>query len=101
MWSQGSGAVMAWFWVACGGALGSMARYTVSGWVQTATGSLFPFGPLAVNVAGSLIIGFVLGLGAGRFLISTEWRLFLATGFCGGFTTFSTFSYETLALIED
>ena len=92
---------MAWFWVACGGALGSVARYALSGWVQNATGSLFPFGTLAVNIAGSLIIGFVLGLGAGRFLLAPEWRLFLATGFCGGFTTFSTFSYETLALIED
>jgi CrcB protein len=91
----------AWAWVALGGALGAVARYGVSGWVQHATGAFFPYGTLAVNVAGSLILGFVLGLGAGRYLIAPEWRLFLATGFCGGFTTFSTFSYETLALIED
>ena len=63
---------MLWLYVALGGALGSVARYALSGWVQNATGSLFPFGTLAVNIAGSLIIGFVLGLGAGRFLMSTE-----------------------------
>lgn len=92
---------MAWFYVGLGGALGAISRYWLSGWVQNAAGGFFPFGTLAVNIAGSLIIGFVLGLGAGRFLIAPEWRLLLTTGFCGGFTTFSTFSYETLALIED
>jgi CrcB protein len=63
---------MLWVYVGVGGALGAVARYVISGWAQDATGAFRPFGTLAVNVAGSLIIGFVLGLGAGRFLISTE-----------------------------
>jgi CrcB protein len=87
--------------VLLGGALGSVLRYLVSGWVQAWSGGLFPLGTLTVNIGGSFVIGLALGLGAGRFLVSPEWRLFLTTGFCGGFTTFSTFSYETLALIED
>jgi CrcB protein len=94
-------AMAAWIPVALGGALGAVARYGLSGWVQNASGSLFPFGTLAVNIGGSLVIGFVVGLGAERLLVPPAWRLFLTTGFCGGFTTFSTFSYETLALIED
>ena len=87
--------------VAVGGALGCVLRYLVSGWLQGWTGGFFPVGTLAVNVAGSFVIGLVLGMGTGRFLLSPEWRLFLTTGFCGGLTTFSTFSYETLAFVED
>jgi len=87
--------------VVVGGALGSVLRYLVSGWVQAWSGGLFPAGTLAVNIAGSFVIGLVLGMGAGRFLLPPEWRLFLTTGLCGGLTTFSTFSFETLALLED
>jgi len=87
--------------VALGGALGCVLRYAASGWVQAQTGGPFPFGTLAVNVAGSFVIGAALGLGSWRFNISPEWRVFLTSGLCGGLTTFSTFSYETLVLIED
>ena len=87
--------------VALGGGLGALARYGVSGWVQAASGGVFPLGTLAVNVGGSFIIGVVLQMGTGRFVMTPETRLLLTTGFCGGFTTFSTFSAETLALMQD
>ena len=92
---------MTYLAVALGGALGAVARYGVSGWVHGATGALFPVGTLLVNVIGSFIIGLVLQASTDRFLISPEMRLFLTTGLCGGLTTFSTFSFETLRLLED
>lgn len=92
---------MAYLAVALGGAVGAVARYGLSGWVQHLSGSLFPLGTLAVNVLGSFIIGLLLQMTTGRFVWSLETRLLLTTGFCGSLTTFSTFSYETLALLED
>ena len=92
---------MVYLAVALGGALGAMARYGISGWVQTATGSMFPMGTLVVNVVGSFVIGIVLQATTEKFSASPEVRLFLTTGFCGGLTTFSTFSFETLRLMED
>ena len=92
---------MAYLAVALGGALGAVARYGLSGWVQHFSGGIFPYGTLAVNVLGSFIIGLVLQMTTGRFVWSLEARLLLTAGFCGGLTTFSTFSYETLALLED
>ena len=91
---------IAYLWVALGGALGSMSRYAVSGWVAERFPS-FPWGTLTVNVVGALIIGFFLTLAQERSLISPQLRIFFATGFLGGFTTFSTFSWETMALFRD
>ena len=89
------------FLVGLGGLLGSVARYAVAiafaG--QFATG--FPFATLAVNIAGCFLIGVIFALGDRGNILSPEWRIFLTTGFCGGFTTFSTFSYESLRLLED
>ena len=87
--------------VALGGAVGAVARYGISGWVHSATGMTFPVGTLAVNVAGSFVIGLIFQLAGDRFIFSLEARLLLTTGFCGSLTTFSTFSYETLALLQD
>ena len=87
--------------VAMGGALGAVSRYWLSGWVQGWSGSFFPYGTLAVNVAGSLVLGLLLQITAERSLLPPEWRLFAATGFCGSLTTFSTFSLETLSLLRD
>ena len=95
------GNMMTYLAVALGGALGAMARYGISGWVHGATGTVFPLGTLLVNIIGSFVIGIVLQVSTDRFVVSPEMRLFLTTGFCGGLTTFSTFSYETLRLIED
>ena len=90
-----------WGLVAIGGLVGSVARYSLSGAVQDVTGHTFPSGTLAVNIVGSFIIGLVMALSLERGLLGDEWRILLTTGFCGGFTTMSTFSYETLALLRD
>ena len=86
--------------VAFGGLVGSIARYWLSGWAQNVGGSEFPVGTLTVNILGSFILGLVMTMSIERGLISAETRLLLGTGFCGGFTTMSTFSYETLALLQ-
>lgn len=78
-----------------------MARYWVAGVVQRLGESQFPVGTLAVNVLGSFLIGLVLTLSLERGLVGPNVRLFLAIGVLGGFTTMSTFSYETLALVRD
>jgi fluoride exporter len=92
---------MTYLSVALGGAAGAVLRYGLSGWLHAVTGYTFPIGTLAVNVLGAFIIGVVLELSTGRLLVSPEVRLLLTTGFCGGLTTFSTFSYETLALLQE
>lgn len=85
--------------VAAGGLFGSVSRYLVSGWVQRAVGGAqFPWGTLAVNVAGCLAIGLLAGLVEARQLLSAGTRVFLLIGFLGAFTTFSTFGYETFGL---
>lgn len=86
--------------VAVGGMVGSVARYWLASWVQNANGSDFPVGTLAVNVLGSFMLGLVMVLSLERELITTEVRIMLSIGFCGGFTTMSTFSYETLMLLQ-
>jgi CrcB protein len=91
---------MAYVIVTVGGGLGALTRYLLSTWVHGLTGPAFPWGTLAVNGIGSFIIGLVMVLSVDRGAISPETRLLLTTGFCGGLTTFSTFSYETLALLR-
>lgn len=86
--------------VAAGGALGAMARYALSGWVSGTADGRFPYGTLAVNLIGSFIIGFFLTLALERFSWSPELRVFVTVGFLGAFTTFSTFSYETVELLR-
>jgi CrcB protein len=89
--------------VALGGALGSVARYGVSGMVARWFGESFPWGTLLVNVAGSFAIGLFATLtGAdGRWLVPPAGRTFFMAGICGGFTTFSSFSLQTLNLVRD
>jgi len=84
-----------------GGGFGALSRYLVSGWVQESAGSGFPWGTMTVNVVGSMFIGLILGLSARVLWLTPQLRILLATGFLGGFTTFSTFSYETLSLMQD
>lgn len=90
-------------WVAVGGALGSMARYGCSLLAAQWVGEAFPWGTLAINVVGSFVIGFFAMLTGpdGRVLVSPEVRQFVMVGLCGGFTTFSAFSLQTLNLARD
>jgi CrcB protein len=89
-----------WIFVTVGGAAGALARYWLSGWVTEAFVSFFPLGTLVVNVVGSLLLGF--GMQAMEaFPVSAELRTMLTIGFLGAFTTFSTFSYETVTLLRD
>jgi CrcB protein len=86
--------------VAVGGALGSVARFALSGLIQRMSGSAFPVWTLIVNVTGSIVLAFLMRYLIDGVPVSVEVRAFLTTGFCGGYTTFSTFTYETAALIE-
>jgi len=88
--------------VGAGGFVGSIGRYLVGGWVHRAAPfSSFPFGTMAVNVLGCLVIGLVGGLVESRQLFGPDLRVFLLIGVLGGFTTFSSFAFESLALARD
>jgi fluoride exporter len=95
--------MLAYFWIAVGSALGGMARYGCSGIAARLIGETFPWGTLIVNVAGSFIIGFFATLTGpdGRIYMGSATRQFVMLGFCGGYTTFSSFSLQTLNLIND
>jgi CrcB protein len=94
--------MLAYLWVALGGALGSVGRYWLSGLVGQQIGETFPWGTLVVNVSGSFLIGFLAALAQSgeRRVIGPTGRQFFMYGFCGGYTTFSSFSLETLALVK-
>jgi CrcB protein len=87
--------------VALGGGIGSAARYLVGGWVASRFGPAFPYGTFAINVTGSFVIGVFLAFAQQRVSLSPYWRLFFAVGFVGGYTTFSTFEYEAVRLLQD
>ncbi len=87
--------------VIIGGGIGAFFRYLLSGWVYKVLGTNFPHGTLAVNVIGCSVIGLFLTIAEDRFLISPSFRIFFAVGVLGGFTTFSTFSFETVGLLRD
>jgi fluoride exporter len=86
--------------IGIGGFLGAIARYLLAGWAAQRFGSEFPYGTLIINVSGCFVIGLFLTAITGRFAPPPELRLFFAVGFLGAYTTFSTFSFETLALLQ-
>ncbi|HEB57907.1 MAG TPA: fluoride efflux transporter CrcB [Gammaproteobacteria bacterium] len=88
------------FAIAVGGAVGAVMRFWVSTWTYRVLGQGFPWGTLAVNVSGSLAMGFVYVLLVERLSLGPEWRAALMIGFLGAFTTFSTFSVEALNLVQ-
>jgi len=89
------------FWICLAGAAGTAARYFLSGWLARAAGPSFPFGTLAVNVIGSFLVGAIMqfALSVGSF--SPTLRVALTTGLLGGFTTYSSFNYETLEYFQE
>ncbi len=89
------------FMVGAGGFLGAITRYVVSGWLAASMGTRFPAGTLAVNVSGSFFLALFITLVLERLMAGPAWRLFWAVGFMGSYTTFSTFAWETDALIRD
>lgn len=87
--------------VSAGAAIGGALRYGLSSYIHKNQSIIFPYGTLIVNVLGSFILGLIMFYLNEKELIGSDFRLFLTVGFCGGFTTFSTFSYETLMLFRD
>jgi CrcB protein len=88
-------------WVGLGGFLGANARYALGLWVVNRLGAGFPFHTLLINVTGSLAIGVLLVLLTERFVVDPAWRLLLVVGFLGGYTTFSSYTFEALVLAEE
>jgi CrcB protein len=93
--------MMNYIFVFAGGGIGSVARFALASWIGQRWGRSFPLGTFVVNVFGSFLIGLLMTLMAERFLENPEWRLLLVVGGLGGFTTFSTFQYETGKLVVD
>ena len=91
---------MIWY-IAFGSALGGAARYLFGGWIQGRAGPDFPVGTLVINVTGSFLLGLLYRYAADSAAITPEVRAMLTIGICGGYTTFSTFSYETVRLLEE
>ena len=87
---------MHYLWIALGSALGGVSRFALGSWMMERYGSTLPWGTLTINIIGSGMIGFL-----GTTVKSAPWRQFLMVGICGGFTTFSAFSLETLTLLRD
>jgi len=89
------------FLIALFGAVGTLARYALQGLVQTRVASTFPYGTLLINLTGCLLLGFIGQLTLNRMLISSDLRIAIAIGFFGGYTTFSSFGWETAKMLED
>ena len=91
---------MAYLWIALGAIVGASARYFLSGYAAKIFLSAFPYGTLIVNITGSLVLGFFLIWTGERVLVDPRWRLLIAIGFCGSYTTFSSYAFESFALLE-
>lgn len=91
---------MFYAYLALGGVLGTLARFSIGGWVHTWAGAAFPWGTLAINLLGSFLLGLAMR-GAELSSLSPELRGMITVGFCGAFTTFSTFTFETISLMQE
>jgi CrcB protein len=89
------------FLIGIGGFIGAVARYGMAVWVGQRWGRSFPLGTFIVNVSGSFLIGLLMTLFTERYMVNPQWRLLLVVGFLGAYTTFSSFEYETGALLKD
>ena len=92
---------MEYLLIGLGGFLGANARYLVSGWIAHRWGVVFPWGTFVANISGSFLLGMLMGILQHHPTVSPNYRLFFAVGFLGAYTTFSTFSYETVRLAQD
>jgi fluoride exporter len=92
--------LIAYFWVALGGIFGACARYMLARFVAKVSGTDFPYGTLLINVSGSLVLGFFMIWSSERALVDNRLRLLVAIGFCGAFTTFSSYAFESFAYFE-
>ena len=90
----------AYLWLSAGAVVGACARYFVSRWSARLISSDFPYGTLLINVSGSLLLGFFLIWTSERVLADPRWRLLVAIGFCGSYTTFSSYAFESFAYLE-
>lgn len=91
---------MAYLWIALGAVVGASLRYVVGAYVARIIPATFPYGTLLINLTGSFILGFFLIWIGERVLVDPHWRLLVAVGFCGSYTTFSSYAFETFALGE-
>lgn len=87
--------------VAVGGALGAVSRYFLGNFISRIIGSALPYGTFVINIVGCFFMGLIMTMIIERGMLSVAWRLFLCVGFLGGFTTFSSFGYETLVLLQE
>jgi CrcB protein len=92
--------VQAVLWISIGAIAGANARYFLSRWAAKALSPSFPYGTLVINVTGSLLLGFFLVWTSERVLADPRWRLMIAIGFCGAYTTFSSYAFETMYYFE-
>jgi CrcB protein len=91
---------LSYLWIALGAVVGASARYFLSGYVARVFSASFPYGTLLINVTGSLLLGFFLILISERLFVDPRWRFLIAIGFCGSYTTFSSYAFETFAYME-
>ncbi len=91
---------MNYIWIAVGAVVGASARYFLSGLIARNFSATFPYSTLFINVTGSLLLGFFLVYSTDRVLLDPRWRLLVAVGFCGSYTTFSSYAFESFALLE-
>jgi CrcB protein len=89
-----------YLWIALGAVVGASARYFVSTQITRHFSTSFPYGTLLINLTGSLVLGFFLVYSTERVLLDPRWRLLVAIGFCGSYTTFSSYAFESFALME-
>jgi len=92
--------IASYLWISLGAVVGASARYFLSTLIARNVSSAFPYGTLLINITGSLVLGFFLVFSTERALLDPRWRLLVAIGFCGSYTTFSSYAFESFALME-
>ena len=92
--------MVAYLWIALGAVVGASARYALARYVAKLVNTSFPYGTLLINITGSFVLGLFMVWSTERVVADPKWRLLIAIGFCGSYTTFSSYAYESFALFE-